>query len=99
VIVTAVGGHNVKAFTGPADHSRHDEQWQYPIAAGLPATLSSTAPQKQRPLYSFSVGIDFLPEQASARLIDSQQGRVCQSFEADQRVLAMREGFKSTGRA
>ena len=55
VIVTALGGHRVNAFTGPADHSRQDEQWQYPIAAGFPTTRSSMAPQKQRPLYSVSV--------------------------------------------
>jgi hypothetical protein len=53
----ASGGHSVKAFTGAADHCRQEVQWQYPIAAGLPTARNSTAPQKQRPLYSLSVGM------------------------------------------
>jgi hypothetical protein len=28
VTVTALGGQSVNALTGPADHCRHDVQWQ-----------------------------------------------------------------------
>src|SRR4051812_47894558 len=55
VILTAVGGHSVNALTGPADQLRHDRQWQNHIAAGWPVTVSSTAPQKQLPLYVCSL--------------------------------------------
>lgn len=57
VTVTALGAQRLNAVTGLADHCRHEWQWQYPMASGFPATQSSTAPQKQRPLYSFSVGM------------------------------------------
>jgi hypothetical protein len=40
----------VKAVTGAADHERHDEQWQYPIASGSPSAAISTLPQKHLPL-------------------------------------------------
>src|SRR5579859_4313476 len=46
---TADGFHNVKAFTGAADHERQDWQWQYPMASGFPSTSSLTTPQKQLP--------------------------------------------------
>ena len=49
VTFTAEGCHSVKAFTGPADHVRHESQWQYPIATGSPVTVNSTAPQKHLP--------------------------------------------------
>jgi len=52
VTVTVLGTHKVKAFTGAAAHSRHDVQWQYPIATGSPTTRISTAPQKHRPCVS-----------------------------------------------
>src|SRR4051794_4922877 len=55
VMVTAAGAQSVNALTGPADHFRHEAQWQYPIATGAPTTRSSTSPQKQLPLCSFSV--------------------------------------------
>src|SRR5262245_60630227 len=54
VTLTARLGHSVNALTGPADHSRHELQWQYPIASGSPSTRTSTAPQKQRPTNSFA---------------------------------------------
>jgi hypothetical protein len=38
-------------LTGPADQCRHDSQWQYPIAAGSPDTVNSTAPQKHLPAW------------------------------------------------
>jgi hypothetical protein len=41
----------VNAFTGPPDHERHERQWQYPIPSGVPVTSTSTAPQKQLPVY------------------------------------------------
>lgn len=52
VTFKAVGGHRVKAFTGPADQCRQEVQWQYPIATGSPLTENSTAPQKHLPLCS-----------------------------------------------
>src|SRR5476651_1734168 len=54
VMRTASGFHNVNALTGLADQLRHDSQWQKPIAAGSPLTVSWTAPQKQLPLYSLA---------------------------------------------
>jgi hypothetical protein len=36
----------VNAFTGPADQVRHDAQWQYPWASGVPLTVKVTSPQK-----------------------------------------------------
>jgi hypothetical protein len=48
-MLTISGFHSVKALTGPADHARHEEQWQYPIATGSPLALRRTAPQKQDP--------------------------------------------------
>lgn len=44
----------MKALTGPADQRRHESQWQYPMATGLPVTANSTAPQKQRPVWLVS---------------------------------------------
>src|SRR5258708_3833059 len=55
VILTESGCHRVNALTGPADQLRQELQWQNPIAAGWPVTVSSTAPQKQPPLYVFSL--------------------------------------------
>jgi hypothetical protein len=48
---TAFGGQSVNALTGPADQLRHDSQWQYPMAIGLPLTVRCTDPQKQDPSY------------------------------------------------
>jgi predicted RNA methylase len=45
--LTASGDHSVNALTGPADQCRHEAQWQKPITAGVPVTLSLTLPQKQ----------------------------------------------------
>jgi hypothetical protein len=47
---TDSGFHSVNAFTGDADQLRQESQWQYPIAAGAPVTVTSTAPQKHVPL-------------------------------------------------
>src|ERR1700759_986442 len=59
VIWTDARSHRVNALTGPADQLRQEVQWQNPIAAGWPVTVSSTAPQKQFPLYVFSLLIWF----------------------------------------
>jgi hypothetical protein len=50
VIRIASGFQSVKALTGPADHFRHESQWQYPIATGSPVIVNWTAPQKHDPL-------------------------------------------------
>jgi hypothetical protein len=47
--LTLSGDHSVNALTGPADHDRHEPQWQYPCATGAPVTVNATAPQKQLP--------------------------------------------------
>ncbi len=51
VTLTASAFHRLNAFTGPPDQERQDRQWQYPMASGEPVTSSSTAPQKQLPLW------------------------------------------------
>src|SRR3954465_2814747 len=90
VILTAVGGHSVNALTGPADQLRHDRQWQNPIAAGWPVTVSSTAPQKQLPLYVFSLLMWPLPE------VDAR-GYGHRSGDAMSREHGAEHGRRSTG--
>jgi hypothetical protein len=40
----------VKALTGPADHERHDLQWQYPIPSGLSGDFDLHGPAKAFPI-------------------------------------------------
>src|SRR5215510_9894806 len=66
VIWTESGFHSVNALIGPADQLRQELQWQNPMATGWPVTVSSTAPQKQLPLYIVSLLIWNLPVVAVA---------------------------------
>jgi len=47
VTFSDAGFQRVNALTGPADHVRHEAQWQKPWASGVPVTVNVTSPQKQ----------------------------------------------------